>query len=83
MCPLSPSRAGKNASLVGTGSWLLGHVPVTPPSTTQSPQLAGPLEISPPSLSVYSQEWTLGGLAVQGHSAREGSGGRSGKSKDT
>lgn len=28
---LSPSEAGKNASLVGPGSWLLGYVTATPP----------------------------------------------------
>lgn len=44
-----PSEEGKkNASLVGTGSWLLGHVIVTPPSTTQKPSWQGTFEISQP-----------------------------------
>lgn len=31
MCLLPLVREGKNASLVGPGSWLLGRVTVTPP----------------------------------------------------
>lgn len=66
---------------LAAGSW--GMSQSRPQVQLRVPSWQGPLEISPPSLSVYSQEWTLGGLAVQGHSALEGSGGRSGKSKDT
>lgn len=64
----SPSEEGKqNASLVGTGSWLLGHVTVTPPSTTQKPSWQGTFEISQPRLSVYSRKGRRAVVTVQGH----------------
>lgn len=80
----SPSEAGKKC--LPRGLWQLASGAChshTPSSTTQNPSWQGTSEISQPSLSVYSQKgrWTV--VTVQGHRAREGSGGRSGKSEDT
>lgn len=90
MCLLPLVREGKNASLVGPGSWLLGRVTVTPPRAQLRIRAGrgrlswqGTSEISQPSLSVYSRKGRRAVVTVQGHGAREGSGGRSGKSEDT
>lgn len=78
-----PQRDRKKFALVGPGSWLLGHVPVTPPSTTQNLGWQRTSEIGQPSLSAYSREGRGAVMTVQGHGAREGSGGHSGKIEDT
>lgn len=53
----SPSEAGKNASLVGPGSWLLGYVTATPPRAQRRvSSWQGTSEISQPGLSVYGTD---------------------------
>lgn len=53
---LSPSEAGKIASLVGPGSWLLGYVTVPPPEhDARASSWQGTSEISQPGLSVYGR----------------------------
>lgn len=61
MCLLSPGEAGKSASLVDTGSWLLGHVTVTPRAPLRIPSWQGTSQTSQPCLSVCDREQTRGG----------------------
>lgn len=80
----SPGEGGKKC--LPRGPWQLASGAChshTPSSTTQNPSWQGTSEISQPSLSVYSRKGRRAVVTVQGHGAREGSGGRSGKSEDT
>lgn len=84
MCLLPLVREGKKC--LPRGPWQLASGAChshTPSSTTQNPSWQGTSEISQPSLSVYSRKGRRAVVTVQGHGAREGSGGRSGKSEDT
>lgn len=59
---LSPSEAGKIASLVGPGSWLLGYVTVTPPEHDAEPQAGrGRLRSASPASQFTVGEQTQGG----------------------